>query len=197
MSGEHSQVRAIHSGRTAHNVREMSETRQPSDPAVEPAIEAVSRSKTAVRFSISVDADIERAFKVFTEQMTTWWPPEHHINPAHMAAAILEPRVGGRWYELGTDGSQCEWGVVLAWEPPHHVAVSWHLDGDFRYDPVVDRSSRVDVWFELQEDGTTRVELEHSGLDRHGPTWRRLRDGISSSDGWPKHLRRFALAVRE
>jgi hypothetical protein len=129
--------------------------------------------------------------------MTAWWPPEHHINAAPMAAAILEPRVGGRWYELGTDGSQCEWGIVLAWEPPRHVAVSWHLDGDFQYDPVVERSSRVDVWFEVQEDGTTRVKLEHSGLEHHGPSWRRLRDGIASSDGWPKHLRRFALAVHD
>jgi uncharacterized protein YndB with AHSA1/START domain len=148
-----------------------------------------------VRFSISVAVDVERAFRVFTEQMGSWWPPEHHINDAPMAAAILEPRVGGRWYELGIDGSQCEWGVVLAWDPPHHVAVSWHLDGDFRYDPTVERSSRVDVRFQAQEDGTTRVELEHSGLDHHGPTWRRLRDAVSEPAGWPLHLRRFALTV--
>lgn len=173
----------------------MSETRQSNDRAVEPAIEPGDRGPTAVRFSISVAVDVERAFRVFTEQMGSWWPPEHHINDAPMAAAILEPRVGGRWYELGIDGSQCEWGVVLAWDPPHHVAVSWHLDGDFRYDPTVERSSRVDVRFQAQEDGTTRVELEHSGLDHHGPTWRRLRDAVSEPAGWPLHLRRFALTV--
>jgi uncharacterized protein YndB with AHSA1/START domain len=127
--------------------------------------------------------------------MGTWWLPEHHINAAPMAAVILEPRVGGRWYELGIDGSQCESGVVLAWDPPHHLAVTWHLDGDFRYDPGAERSSRVDVHFQSQPDGTTRVELEHSGLDHHGPSWRRLRDAVSSPDGWPLGLRRLAAAV--
>jgi uncharacterized protein YndB with AHSA1/START domain len=174
----------------------MSRSHQVSDRAAESSNEAASSSKTAVSFSISVDVDIERAFRVFTEQMGTWWPPEHHINAAPMAAAIIEPRVGGRWYELGIDGSQCQWGVVLAWDPPHQLAVSWHLDGDFRYDPAVERSSRVDVRFHAQDDGTTRVELEHSGLDHHGPSWRRLRDVIAEPRGWQLHLRRFALAAR-
>jgi uncharacterized protein YndB with AHSA1/START domain len=151
---------------------------------------------TSVRLSVRVDTDIDRAFRVFTEQMSTWWPPEHHINAAPMAAALLEPRVGGRWYELGTDGSECEWGVVLAWEPPRHVAVSWHLDGDFRrWEPDMARTSRVDVRFRSIEDGSTIVELEHSGLDHHGPSWRRLRDAISSPDGWRETLRRFAAAA--
>ena len=168
----------------------MSETRQASGRAGEPA------GETAVRFSVIVNVGIERAFEVFTQQMTSWWPPEHHINAAPMAAALLEPRVGGRWYELGTDGSQCEWGTVLAWDPPRHVAVSWHLDGEFhRYEPAMERSSRVDVRFRARDDGTTLVELEHSGLDHHGPSWRRLRDAISSPGGWQETLRRFATAV--
>jgi uncharacterized protein YndB with AHSA1/START domain len=171
----------------------MSETRKSADRAGEAGL----GGETAVRSSISVAVDIERAFRVFTEQMSSWWPPEHHINDAPMAAAILEPRVGGRWYELGTDGSECEWGMVLAWDPPHHVAVTWHLDGDFRYDPAAERASRVDVRFRAQDDGTTRVELEHSGLDHHGPSWRRLRDAISAPRGWQMHLRRFALAAQD
>ena len=177
-------------------MRAVSETRQSTKPDAESRGAASPGGETAVRFSVIVDADIERAFAVFTEQMTVWWPPEHHINAAPMAAAILEPRVGGRWYELGNDGSECEWGVVLAWDPPHHVAVSWHLDGDFqRFDPDMAHTSRVDVRFRAESDGTTRVELEHSGLDHHGPTWRRLRDSISSPGGWQETLRRFAAAV--
>jgi uncharacterized protein YndB with AHSA1/START domain len=161
---------------------------QPSDAPRDPG--------TSVRFSITVDVDIDRAFRVFTEQMTSWWPPEHHINAAPLAAALLEPRVGGRWYELGTDGSECEWGVVLAWDPPRHVAVSWHLDGDFqRYERDLTRTSRVDVRFRSLGRGSTLVELEHSGLDRHGPSWRRLRDAISSPGGWHETLRRFAVAA--
>ena len=143
-----------------------------------------------MRASIVVYAPIERAFKVFTAEMTAWWPADHHIGQVDMVAAILEPRIGGRWYELGVDGSECEWGMVLAWDPPRHVAVSWHLDGDYRYDPDARRSSRIDVHFRSQPDGSTLVELVHSGLDHHGPTWQRLRDGVSG--GWIGLLRGFA-----
>jgi uncharacterized protein YndB with AHSA1/START domain len=174
----------------------VSETRRSSSRAVAPPIDVGSGSATTVRSSIVVAVDIERAFGVFTAQMGSWWHPEHHINVAPIAAVVLEPRVGGRWYELGTDGSQCDWGMVLAWDPPHHVAVSWHLDGDFRYDPESNHASRVDVWFASEPNGTTRVELEHSGLDHHGPSWRRLRDAIASPEGWPEALRRFAAAMR-
>ena len=156
-----------------------------------PTADAPAASETTARFSITVDAPIERAFTVFTAEMGSWWAPEHHLNDAPFAAIIVEPRVGGRWYELGIDGSQCEWGMVLAWDPPEHFALSWHLDGDFRYDPEAGRSSRVDVWFRAGAVGSTTVQLEHSGLDQHGDSWRRLRDAIASDDGWPLALRRF------
>jgi uncharacterized protein YndB with AHSA1/START domain len=150
-------------------------------------------SATSVRFEIEVAAPIEHTFRVFTEQFDSWWPRDHHIGRAEMAVAIMEPRAGGRWYELGIDGSQCEWGVVLAWDPPSHIALSWHLDGEFRFDPDRARASRVDVHFEPRGADRTLVSLEHSGLDRHGDTWHLLRDRISR--GWPTDLRRFRNAV--
>lgn len=171
----------------------MTESRQPASP--ERDVEPGHGEPTAVRFTLDVAADLERTFRIFTAQMGTWWPAEHHINDAPMAAVILEPRVGGRWYELGTDGSECEWGVVLAYDPPHHVALSWHLDGNFRVDPDRSRSSRIDVRFRSQPSGLTRVELEHTGLDSHGPTWRRLRAALASPDGWPGTLRRFVAVA--
>jgi uncharacterized protein YndB with AHSA1/START domain len=148
---------------------------------------------TSVRFEIEVAAPVEHTFRVFTEGFDTWWAREHHIGKAEMAVAILEPRAGGRWYELGVDGSECEWGVVLAWDPPHHVALSWHLDGDFAFNPRRDASSRIDVFFESTATARTRVILEHSGLDHHGDTWRKLRESIST--GWPRELRRFRDAI--
>jgi uncharacterized protein YndB with AHSA1/START domain len=155
----------------------------------------VGEAETTVRASVVVDAPIEHAFRVFTADMGAWWPKSHHIADASMAAAILEPRVGGRWYELGVDGSTCEWGVVLAWDPPHHVAFSWHLDGDFRLDRVPGHASRVDVWFTAQDDGSTLVGLEHSDLDRHGDGWRRLRDQVGAPGGWTGILARFAERI--
>ena len=144
---------------------------------------------TSITASVVVHAPIRHVFDVFTSDMSSWWPSTHHIGTAPMVAAIVEPRTGGRWYEVGDDGSDCQWGVVLAWDPPHHVALSWHLDGDFRYDADADRSSRVDVWFTAQPDGSTVVRLQHTDLDRHGPSWTRLRD--RAGGGWEFILARF------
>ena len=151
--------------------------------------------ESTVRTSIVVAVPIDKAFEVFSSEMTSWWPRTHHIGSVPMVAAFIEPRVGGRWYELGDDGSECLWGIVLDWDPPHHLALSWHLDGDFRYDPEAARSSRVDVRFHALADGSTRVELEHSGLEAHGPTWKRLRGSISS--GWPTLLESFGRRVAD
>lgn len=152
--------------------------------------QTAERPETVVRASIVVRATIEHTFRIFHEDMTSWWPARHHIGQRPMVATILEPRVGGRWYELEDDGSQCEWGIVLTWDPPRHLELSWHIDGDFRYDANAQRSSRVDVRFQSLPNGSTLVELEHSGLDRHGPTWTRLRDGVSG--GWSGILQRLA-----
>ncbi len=150
-------------------------------------------SDSSLRFSIEVEAPIEQAFRVFTEGIDSWWPRNHHIGEVAMAAAILEPRAGGRWYELGVDGSECDWGVVLVWDPPRHLALSWHLDGEFRRDADDSHASRVDIHFEARGERATWVVLEHSGLDRHGSTWRTLREGISR--GWPADLLLFKDAV--
>jgi len=80
--------------------------------------------------TVTVAVPVERAFRVFTDSFGTWWPPEYHIGQADMAAAILEPRAGGRWYEQGVDGSECDWGRVRAWEPPHRLVVTWQINFD-------------------------------------------------------------------
>ncbi len=154
---------------------------------------SASEEVTTFRTSVVVLAAIDHAFSVFTADMGSWWPRTHHIGKPPMATAVVEPRAGGRWYELGDDGSACEWGMVVAWEPPAHVAFSWHLDADFAWDPAASRASRVDVFFRSQADGSTRVELVHSGLDQHGEGWKRLRD--SASGGWKLILGSFAARV--
>ena len=78
----------------------------------------VQASATSVTKSITVDAPIERAFDVYTQEMQTWWPPDHHILDAPLAKMVFEPREGGRIYDVGTDGSECQWARVLAYEPP-------------------------------------------------------------------------------
>ena len=146
---------------------------------------------TAVHCATVVPVPVERAFRVFTEDFDAWWPRTHYLATAEMAKALLEPRVGGRWYVQGVDGSECDWGRVLAWDPPRDVAFSWHLNGAFQYESDPTHASRVDVRFTEEGDGATRVELVHSELDRHAD-WITLRDGVSGEGGWPDLLRMYA-----
>ena len=76
-----------------------------------------------VRYAVTVPLPADRAFALFTKGYNSWWPG-HHIGTAEMAEAVLEPRVGGRYYERGVDGSECEWGTVLACDPPRRIVVA-------------------------------------------------------------------------
>ncbi len=151
----------------------------------------ISESETVVKKSIVVNVPIAHAFDVFTRKFDLWWPRSHHIGKAEMKEAVMEQREGGRYFERGVDGSECDWGRVLAWDPPRHVALSWHLDGTWSYDPDLARASRVDVRFTDEGGGRTRVELEHSQLDRH-IGWQKVKEGVAGPDGWSGLLETFA-----
>jgi uncharacterized protein YndB with AHSA1/START domain len=64
---------------------------------------------TSVITSIVVAAPIERAFSVFTDDIGSWWTPEHHILQADLKEMVFEPRVGGHIIDRGVDGSECAW----------------------------------------------------------------------------------------
>jgi uncharacterized protein YndB with AHSA1/START domain len=134
--------------------------------------------------TVVVNAPCERAFKIFTEFFGGWWPSSHHIGKLPYETAILEGRLGGRWYERATDGTECEWGKVLAWEPPAKVVLSWHLGGDWQYNPDPAKASEVEVRFIPESDSKTRVELEHRHIERHGAGSDNLRMQVDSPGGW-------------
>jgi hypothetical protein len=137
-----------------------------------------------VRKTIVVNADIQRAFEVFSQNMGQWWPKEHHIGGSPLLAVVVEPRNGGRWYEKDEDGSECDWGTVLDWQPPTRVLFSWHLNGDFEYVADIARASEVEVRFTTEREGWTRVELEHRRFERHGESGDRLRTAVDKPGGW-------------
>ena len=93
----------------------------------------VPMSEDVVKRSVVVNVPIEHAFKVFTERFDLWWPREHHVGKADLQTAIIEPKAGGRFYEKGVDGSECEWGAVLEFAPPSRVVLAWHLDPSWTY----------------------------------------------------------------
>ena len=149
-----------------------------------------------VRQEIVVEAPVERAFDVFTQQMPSWWHPDHHILRGELAEMVFEPRVGGHIYDRGVDGSECRWARVLAYEPPSRVVFSWDIDLEWKIETDRDKTSEVEVRFRAEGPERTRVELEHRNLDRHGAGWERMRDAVGSPGGWGAGLQRFASAVR-
>lgn len=146
---------------------------------------------TTVTRTITVRAARQHAFTVFTERFFSWWPKGHHIGDAELADAVIEPREGGRWYERGIDGTECDWGQVLAWEPPARLLLSWHLQGDWTYDPDPAKASEIEVRFVAESDVLTRVELEHRHIERHDLA-EDVRSGVSGAGGWAGILAAFA-----
>jgi len=149
-------------------------------------------ANTSVEVSIEVDAPIARAFEVFTAQIGTWWSPDHHILQAELKEMVFEPRVGGHIYDVGTDGSECRWARLLAYEPPHRFVFSWDISLAWQIETDPARTSEIEVQFTEDGPDRTRVVLEHRHLDRHGDGWEQMRDAVSAPDGWRLGLTTFA-----
>jgi uncharacterized protein YndB with AHSA1/START domain len=152
-------------------------------------------TETSVRTEVTVKASQERAFKVFTEEMASWWHPDHHLIQGELQTMVVEPRQGGRIYDLATDGSECSWARVLAYDPPSRFVFSWDISPRWEIETDLEKTSEVEVTFTPEDDQTTRVTLEHKHLDRHGEGWEGERDAVGSPGGWPDGLRRFAEYV--
>ena len=152
----------------------------------------MSMTDTSVRTSIVVEAPIERAFAVFTDDIGSWWPPDHHILEAELAEMVFEPREGGHVYDRGVDGSECRWARVLAYEPPDRVVISWDINTQWQLETDFERTSEVEARFLSEAPDRTRVELEHRNLERHGEGWQKVRDAVGSPGGWARGLRAFA-----
>jgi uncharacterized protein YndB with AHSA1/START domain len=148
-----------------------------------------------VRKTILVQASPERAFAVFTGDFDTWWPSTHHIGKSPMKKAIVEGKPGGRCYTEQVDGTDCEWGTVLVWEPPHRIVLAWQITHEWGYQPDLAQSSEVEVRFTPVGDGSTRVDLEHRHLERHGGGAAAMRTAVDSPSGWGGLLQLFAAQV--
>jgi uncharacterized protein YndB with AHSA1/START domain len=147
-----------------------------------------------VRHELTVQASVERCFRVFTEGLGTWWPLQPYaIGSSPAASCAMEPRVGGRWYEVGEDGAECTWGHVKVWDPPHRVVLGWEIDAQWQPDPA--STSEVDVRFAAAGEGATLVTLEHRGLEYYGAAAGQVRDSVGGDAGWSWLLHQFAEAV--
>jgi len=148
-----------------------------------------------IRRELSVACAPAAAFHVFTAHMHRWWPREYTWSGDVLDAIGIEPRAGGLCYERGPHGFRCDWGRVLAWEPPERLVLAWQISP--RREPVPDpaRASEVEVRFEPDGQGGTRVTLEHRAFDRHGTGAGEYRSALASPQGWPCILARYAAAL--
>jgi uncharacterized protein YndB with AHSA1/START domain len=146
-----------------------------------------------VRYSVTVPIPAARAFTLFTEGFNSWWIG-HHIGSADLAEAVLEPKQGGRWYERGVDGSECDWGTVLVFQPPGRLVLTWQINGQWQYDPDPSRASEVEVLF-TEDNGQTRVDFEHRHIERHGEGAAELARQVGADGGWPSILDLFDKAA--
>ncbi|MEW1747556.1 SRPBCC family protein [Streptomyces angustmyceticus] len=147
-----------------------------------------------VRKSVTVAATPEHCFTVFTERPADWWPPSHILVKKERAGLAFEPGVGGRYYEWDVDGNEIAWGRVLEWDPPRRLVMTWRIDGHWQSIPDDERASEIEVDFTAVDAHTTKVELAHVKLHRHGAGAHgifKALDGPSPGET----LERFARAV--
>jgi uncharacterized protein YndB with AHSA1/START domain len=154
-------------------------------------------AETTVRMSIVVEAPIERAFRVFTEDFGSFKPREHNMLAVEIAETVFEPRVGGHLYDRGVDGSECRWARVLVCEPPARVVFSWDISPQWQIETDLEKTSEIEVRFISETPERTRLELEHRNIDRHGMGWEAVREGVGANEGWPLYLQRFAKRLAE
>jgi uncharacterized protein YndB with AHSA1/START domain len=127
--------------------------------------------EASVRTQVVVEAPIDRAFRVFVEEFDRIKPRDHNLLEVDIAETVFEPRAGGRIYDRGVDGSECQWARVLVYEPPDRVVFSWDISLQWQIETDLERTSEVEVSFVSETPERTRLELEHRNLDRHGEGW--------------------------
>jgi uncharacterized protein YndB with AHSA1/START domain len=145
--------------------------------------------------TITVDAPIDKAFDIFVRSMNAWWPHQYHIGQAEVAEVVLEPKAGGRWYERGVDGTECDWGRVLAYEPPGRLLFTWQINGQWQFDPDPRHASEIEVRF-TAEGTETLVNLEHRLLHRleGGEV---IHEAIRGGGSWAVLLESYAKVLVE
>ena len=138
--------------------------------------------------SVEVKASPARAFEIFANRMTDWWPKGRTVAKTPHEIIVVEPRAEGRWFERDADGNEKQWGKVLAWEPPSRLLLGWQLNSNWTYDP--DFLTEVELTFAPLASGGTRVTLEHRNLEKFGADAEARRGQLDG--GWPRFLADFA-----
>ena len=154
-------------------------------------VEAQRIAPAPIRKSLRVKASREKAFDTFVGGMGGWWIKGHSLlKTTPQTDVVIEPQTGGRWYEVGADGSEMDWGKVLDWDRPDRVRLAWQLNADWTYDPAFE--TVVEVRFTADGDHTL-VEFEHRGLEAFGERAAETAQGMDL--GWGELLEGYGKAA--
>ena len=147
-----------------------------------------------IRRSLRVRASQEKAFDTFVGGMGGWWMKSHSLLKSPQTDVVIEPRTGGKWYEIGEDGSEQLWGKVLGWERPGRILLAWQLNGEWTYDE--DFETIVEVRFTPDGDHTI-VDFEHRDLERFGDKAEAVRGDYETGmeGGWGQLLAFYQQAA--
>jgi DNA-binding transcriptional ArsR family regulator/uncharacterized protein YndB with AHSA1/START domain len=155
-----------------------------------------TQTEVTVVKTVTVSAPQVVAFRVFIEQR--WWPVKsHHLARPAGDEVVLEPYVGGRWFERASDGTETDWGVVLVWEPPHRLVLTWQVAPDWTYLPDPDQASWIEVRFTAQAPEQTLVTLAHRHLERYGSQTERMRQILDGPNGAAEPLHAYAQFLNQ
>jgi uncharacterized protein YndB with AHSA1/START domain len=147
-----------------------------------------------VRRAITVSVPPREAFEAFTERFADWYPPEYTWSGEVLETIGIEPREGSLCFERGPHGFRCDWGRVLAWDPPDRLVLAWQVSPKREPQPNPAQASEIEIRFECEDPSATRVEFEHRGFARHGEGAGEYRDAMDSEQGWDYILGRYAAA---
>jgi uncharacterized protein YndB with AHSA1/START domain len=146
-----------------------------------------------VRHSVTVNADPDRAFRVFVEDFPQWWPSMFRCTKVGAPLGV-DPKKNGRWYEIDEEGNEHTFGRIRVLDRPTRLVIGWHLNGFGRVDP--DHASEFEVQFVPDSRGRTKVMLEHTNFEEMGTKHaKRVRNGMDK--GWPTLLNAFKEKIAE
>ena len=150
---------------------------------------------TTIFSEIVTTAPIEDSFSIFVDRLQDWWPHEYTWSQQSLKKITIAPYVNGHCFETGPFDFRCDWGRVLEFERPFHIAFSWQINPARVPEPDPDKASKVTVTFKTLEDKTVRVRLIHSGFDKHGPDWEEYARAMNSEKGWAYILEKYRLCL--
>ncbi len=153
-----------------------------------------AEEEVLVEKRVVVRAPLAVAFDVFVDHQ--WWPvATHHIAHEPGVRAVLEPFLGGRWFEVASNGTETDWGVVRVWQPPHRILLTWQVSPQWTYEPDPLNGSEIEVTFTSQGPDETLVRLVHRRLERYGEQSERMRSVLDEKGGAP--LEAFARFLEQ